>query len=627
MRLFLFIISFLLVIKQETYAQNNLCNCATGKNELKQLETLFAQKEYTNTQILIDKIPANTKACRLLAMCYQLQLFLVSNKIEKADSIVEILQKSSLQKNCSEIAQQYHLQLGNYYVKKEKNDIALQHFILVKQFAEHTNDTLFQIKGILRIAFVFNKMHEPKRAIEYDYMALTLAKQKKEEQLIMQVYTQMQGHFGIWYDITSENKYLDSIKKIAEPNLIIAKKLNKPLETAQTYSVLAGVAYLENNYRKMLLLCDSGLSFLDRTKDFRQLHSIFTKKCDAFIELKEYKKAKEYADSSLKYATLEGDPLSLATNYERMYELEKLQGNHTGALSYHEKFISIRDSIRTIEKSKKINELEQKYNKAQNEKTIKELSQAKQIASLRNKIYIAGIILAILIIVLIVIFYRQKTLKSKQENMEIEQRLNRARMNPHFFFNTLNSLQTFSLQENKDSKVARYLSKYAKIMRETLESTYKEMNTIEHEIDYLSNYLDLQKLRYPDKFEYQIQVAENIETNETFIPAMIIQPFIENAIEHGLNTSIEKGIIDIVILSENNRLLVEITDNGTGFTTNKKAREYPSRATQIIKDRLLILNKKHKTDATFEIGKGKNDIGTSVKIILPLIHNDESFNN
>jgi LytS/YehU family sensor histidine kinase len=377
----------------------------------------------------------------------------------------------------------------------------------------------------------------------------------------------------------------------------------------------------------MLLLCDSGLSFLDRTKDFRQLHSIFTKKCDAFIELKEYKKSKEYADSSLKYATLEGDPLSLATNYERMYELEKLQGNYTSALSYHEKFISIRDSIRTIEKSKKINELEQKYNKAQNEKTIKELSQAKQIASLRNKIYIAGIILAILIIVLIVIFNRQKTLKSKQENMEIEQRLNRARMNPHFFFNTLNSLQTFSLQENKDSKVARYLSKYAKIMRETLESTYKEMNTIEHEIDYLSNYLDLQKLRYPDKFEYQIQVAENIETNETFIPAMIIQPFIENAIEHGLNTSIEKGIIDIIISSENYRLLVEITDNGTGFTTNKKAREYPSRATQIIKDRLLLLNKKHKTDATFEIGKGKNDIGTSVKIILPLIHNDESFNN
>lgn len=73
----------------------------------------------------------------------------------------------------------------------------------------------------------------------------------------------------------------------------------------------------------MLVLCDSGLLFLDRSKDFRQLHSIFTKKCDGFIILKDYNKAKQFADSSLKYATLEGAPLSLASNYERMYELEK----------------------------------------------------------------------------------------------------------------------------------------------------------------------------------------------------------------------------------------------------------------------------------------------------------------
>ena len=211
--------------------------------------------------------------------------------------------------------------------------------------------------------------------------------------------------------------------------------------------------------------------------------------------------------------------------------------------------------------------------------------------------------------------------------MEVEQRLNRARMNPHFFFNTLNSLQTYSMQENKDSKVARYLSKYAKIMRETLESTYKEMNSVEQEVDYLTNYLDIQKLRYPDKFEYHIDVDETVEPNETYVPSMIIQPFIENSIEHGLNTSQETGIINISITTNNNRLLINITDNGSGFTTDKKAREYPSRATQIIKDRLLLLNKKHKTDASYEIGKGKNGVGTSVKIILPLIHTHEGFNN
>lgn len=625
--LLLFIYSFLLFQHTKMVAQDNTCKCVSGEKQFKQIDTLFEQKEYDKGADVLATIPTNSNACKLEKLCCQLQFSLAKNKMEKADSIVEILQHSGIPKSCTEINMHYHFQFGNYLIKKEKNDEAMQQFILVKELAEQIKDTLFQIKGISRIAYVFNKMQQPGKAIEYDYMAVHLAEKINNQKIVLNIYTNIQARFGVWYDITEDPKYLDSVRKIATPTLLLAKKLNRKFEISQTYSVLAGVAYLEGKYNKGLLLCDSGLTFLDRNKEFRQIHSLFTKKCDLYISLKDYTRAKQYADSSFKYATLENNILSLAYIYERMYEIAKLQGNYSGALSYHEKFVGIRDSIRTVEKTEKINELEQKYNKAQNEKTIKELSQAKQIASLRNKIYIAGIILALLIIFLIIIYNRQQTLKSKQENMEIEQRLNRARMNPHFFFNTLNSLQTFSMQENKDSKVARYLSKYAKIMRETLESTYKEMNTIEQEVDYLSNYLDIQKLRYPEKFEYHIEVDETVEPAETYVPSMIIQPFIENSIEHGLNTSIEKGIIELNISSKNNRLVVKITDNGTGFTTDKKARAYPSRATQIIKDRLLLLNKKYKTDATYEIGKGENGTGTSVKIILPLIHTHEGFDN
>ena len=108
---------------------------------------------------------------------------------------------------------------------------------------------------------------------------------------------------------------------------------------------------------------------------------------------------------------------------------------------------------------------------------------------------------------------------------------------------------------------------------------------------------------------------------------MIIQPFIENSIEHGFDMNTNNGKIEIVITEENKNLTVELTDNGSGFTTDKKAKEYPSRATQIIKDRLLLLNKKHKSNATFEIKKGIENKGTCVRIILPLIHTNESFNN
>jgi sensor histidine kinase YesM len=130
-------------------------------------------------------------------------------------------------------------------------------------------------------------------------------------------------------------------------------------------------------------------------------------------------------------------------------------------------------------------------------------------------------------------FIRQQSLKSKHKILETEQRLNRARMNPHFFFNALSSLQSFALQENDGKALASNLSKFSHIMRETLESTYKEYVTIEQEKVFLLEYLGLQQIRFPSKFTYEINIDENIEPDEQIIPSMILQPFIENSIEHG----------------------------------------------------------------------------------------------
>ena len=103
----------------------------------------------------------------------------------------------------------------------------------------------------------------------------------------------------------------------------------------------------------------------------------------------------------------------------------------------------------------------------------------------------------LLALVALTFFIRQQSLKSKQTILETEQRLNRARMNPHFFFNALSALQSFALQENDGKALASNLSKFSHIMRETLESTYKEYVTIEQEKDFLNEYLELQKMRFP----------------------------------------------------------------------------------------------------------------------------------
>jgi LytS/YehU family sensor histidine kinase len=271
--------------------------------------------------------------------------------------------------------------------------------------------------------------------------------------------------------------------------------------------------------------------------------------------------------------------------------------------------------------------MEQKYKKTENERTIKELAQQKRIWIL---LAIAGL----LALVALVFFIRQQSLKNKKTILETEQRLNRARMNPHFFFNALSSLQKFALKENDGQAMASNLSRFSNIMRETLESTYKEYVTIEQEMEFLVEYLEVQKIRFPQTFSYEVTAADNLEIDELHIPAMIIQPFVENSIEHGFAGVDYPGNVRIRFTSENKELLIEIKDNGKGLNTgikeNKAAlpadNEHISRASQIIKDRIYLLNIKLKTKAGFSIDNAFADEsnpsgnGVVVKIHLPLIY-------
>ena len=193
-------------------------------------------------------------------------------------------------------------------------------------------------------------------------------------------------------------------------------------------------------------------------------------------------------------------------------------------------------------------------------------------------------------------------------------------MNPHFFFNALASLQTYALQGNDGKSIAVNLSKFAHIMRETLESTYKDYITIGKEIDFLNEYLELQKLRFPQKFNYEITLADTIESDTQIIPSMILQPFVENSIEHGFTGIDYTGNIQIDFKKENDNLLITVIDNGKGLADQKKGNgEHVSRASQIIKDRLYLLNKKLKTKARFLITNNEEGAGTVVKVYLPIL--------
>jgi sensor histidine kinase YesM len=211
-------------------------------------------------------------------------------------------------------------------------------------------------------------------------------------------------------------------------------------------------------------------------------------------------------------------------------------------------------------------------------------------------------------------------MQAKQVTLEKEQRLNRARMNPHFFFNALVALQVLALRTNDGRSIAVYLSKFASIMRQILESTYMEYVSLAQEKAFLEKYLDLQSLRFPSTFEYTITVADGLDSEHMMLPPMLIQPIAENAIEHGFRQKDRQNKLQIRFIATNTKqLILEVEDNGQGLDQQlEQKKNHLSRASQIIQDTLSILRQRHHCNAHFTIAN-KPEGGVIAQIFLPLI--------
>jgi LytS/YehU family sensor histidine kinase len=197
-------------------------------------------------------------------------------------------------------------------------------------------------------------------------------------------------------------------------------------------------------------------------------------------------------------------------------------------------------------------------------------------------------------------------------------------MNPHFIFNALSNILSF-IERNDNKKASNYLATFSKLLRNTLESTREDMVSFEKEVGTLRNYLELQKLRYGDQFDFNISVDEQIDGEDIAIPPMLVQPFIENAIEHGIRHKKSSGKIDVRFVLKENNIQCEVEDDGVG---RKKAWEmesgkrsgHKSLATDIIRDRIQNLNKKLKQKIQLEIIDkiSENAEATGTKVLLDL---------
>jgi len=256
------------------------------------------------------------------------------------------------------------------------------------------------------------------------------------------------------------------------------------------------------------------------------------------------------------------------------------------------------------------------------ESTSQDLVKSKQ----NYLLAIIGFLLVSILLGSVIFYLKFRNIRSKNENIVMEQKLLRSQMTPHFIFNSLSVLQGMIL--NKEDKMSlSYLSKFSRLLRITLENSRDKLVPLRQELLAIENYLALLNLETNNPYEYSIEVAEHIDQNRFIIPPMLIQPFIENAIEHAFEDAKGQRKIDVHISYINNELVCCITDNGIGVDAHKATSKSgkKSLATAITADRLKLLSKSIEAKGAIIIEDRSifGDKGTKVTLILPYKTNDE----
>lgn len=601
---------FFFLISTFVFSQNDcICNLSSTKNtNAFQIKTDSIQRFK-----LIEKLKnSEFQICKYEGLSLEFQFY--NNQLQSKKAFDLLLQQEALLNSIDCNNDSFFKLIYN----KTRYYHAINDFEKLSEFAfkalneaEQLKDLEKQIKSIQELVYLFTRLNEDEKNWNYIKQAQQLILDLKQPESYPNYYSWLAYEYENKYTITQRKSLIDSTLLFINIAKKGAFKYQLFDEITKCYRVEEASAYHNGDLKTALMYADSAIYYGKQIKGLKNLSGLYLSKAWDHLDLGQFEEANKWMDTAL-YNNKNKQTAASMMLYSEASEIYEGAGKLDKAFKSYKTYSHLKDSILNIEKVEKINELEQKYLKVKNEQKIVSLEKTKQF-------YLFIIIGSILAILILGFFFRQRALINKHKILETEQRLNRARINPHFFFNAMASLQSLS-QEEKSIQTTLYTSRLAKIMRQSLESTYEEVVTIEDEIDFLTQYLEIQKLRFPNKFKYEFYIDENLEINELKLPGMLTQPFIENAIEHGFKNIDYIGKIKIHFKDKNQNLQINIDDNGKGVNLVENNKKYKSRAMQIIKDRLFLYNKQHNASANYQILKSDNNKGFKIEIVLPKLY-------
>ncbi len=376
-------------------------------------------------------------------------------------------------------------------------------------------------------------------------------------------------------------------------------------------------------------------------------HFVSVGKC--LSNMKQYGKSQLYFDSAFVLASKYKYQTTILDVYRNKANTYKAAADFENSNSFLTKFIEQSKMMTEDENKKKMAEMQAVYDVEKRNTQIVSLNEENAQRSKERNVFIGfSLLVGILLAVSIVAFINKRKAnklltKQKQEIIDKTEMLNQqaaqiaklqTQMNPHFIFNAINSVQRFVLQEDKN-KALDYLNDFARLMRMTLNNSDKELITLKEEKAFLTYYLKFEILRYQDQFTYTIVNDAELDEDIVELPPMLVQPYVENAIKHGLISKEEKGVLTIKFeltnIDNTERLKIVIEDNGIGRKAAADLKigaaiEHESKGMEITANRVTAINKKYlnideSVIKIVDLYDNEKATGTSVAILLPYLDN------
>jgi tetratricopeptide (TPR) repeat protein len=475
---------------------------------------------------------------------------------------------------------------------------ALKNYLVALKYYQEINHQPGLVQCYTNIGIVFGEQKDYTKSLRYFNDALEIQKRLPRSLGLGDLYANLGSLYSEQGNI-NEALINDSLA------LDVYKKEGYEQESLTTYCNI-GDNYLKlGNYEKALQYNFEALKLAEKFKNKNITIYALMNIGDVYLKQNKLKDATDYFNEGLSVANEIGSLFYIGEIYKRLSKIYSIQNDYKRAFDNYKKYILYRDSVYGEDNTKKLVTAEMQFDFDKKEAAAKAEQEVKDAVAKeeiqRQRVLKTAIASSAVVLILIILLFnnRRKAKHNLQVN-KLENKTLRSQLNPHFIFNALASIQKY-MDEHPDL-AQNYLAKFAKLMREVLENSEKEYTSLEEEIAMLSKYMDLEKLRVTNGFDYDFIVDSTIDKETTQVPPLLFQPIIENAIWHGVANGTSKGTISITITQENYLLKIEIENDNKEQVISKKeeGQKQKSFGLQIVKERLALLSKEKRRKTNLE---------------------------